>query len=260
MIHDGFGPLTRASLVAFRLVVLALGLTAVCWGGYAMSQTWADSSLARPARFALMGAPFRNERLLQFLPALAAAEQAQPCRPEARHAAAVLRVLVAEQAFRGADTAGVDVRLAEAESAIRAALACSPADPFLWFALFWMENVINGLSADHIGYLRMSYVLGPNEGWIDLKRSWYAFVVFPQLPPDVARMVLDEFVTLLKNDFYKQAGEILTGPAWVVRDQVLARVAGLGEHRREAFAKQLYAQGYDVDVPGIPSPELRPWR
>jgi hypothetical protein len=257
MIHSGSGPLTRISIVATRVFVLALGLMSVCWGGYAMAQLWTDSSLARPARFALMGAPFRNERLLEFLPALAVAEQARPCRPDARHAAAVLRVLVAEQAFAGRDTAGIDVRLAEARSAIRASLACAPADSFLWFALFWIENTIAGFSADHVGYLRMSYMFGPNEGWINLKRNRFAFAVFRQLPPEVARRVLDEFVTLIKNDFYKEAVAIFTGPAWTVRDQVLARLAGLGERRREAFAKELYAQDYDVDVPGIPQPNVR---
>ena len=45
---------------------------------------------------------------------------------------------------------------------------------FLWFALFWLENMQFGFRDESIRYLEQSYELGPSEGWIALKRNGYA--------------------------------------------------------------------------------------
>jgi hypothetical protein len=71
-----------------------------------------------------------------------------------------------------------------AVDAIRQSLACSPADPFFWLALYALEP------SAPLNYLTASYRLGPNEGWIALKRNLVAFANFDELPDDLRRIVV----------------------------------------------------------------------
>jgi hypothetical protein len=132
-------------------------------------------------------------------------------------------------------------------TSVRGSLACLPADPLLWLVPFWHESARNGFKPQSIAYLRLSYRLGPNHGWVIWRRSHIAFAVFERSPPDLAEQVTNEFVTLVESGFYREALKILTVPAWQLRD-VIAQ-----------FAKLLYFSGYDVAMPGADPPELRPW-
>jgi hypothetical protein len=64
---------------------------------------------------------------------------------------------------------------------------------------------------------------------------------------------------MLNSWLYWETIAIFTGPGWPIRDRLLASLRDVGERQREAFAKQLYAEGYDVIVPGIAPREPRPW-
>jgi hypothetical protein len=152
----------------------------------------------------------------------------------------------------------VDERL-KSGNVIRSFLSCSPADPFLWLILYWVESAQNGSKADYLKYLRMSYRLGPNEGWIALKRNRVTFTVSEKLPVDMSEYAINEFAGLVEMGFYEQAVEIFTGPAWRVREQLLPRLQNIDERHRRAFADILHTKGYDVAVPGIESQSSRPW-
>jgi hypothetical protein len=76
----------------------------------------------------------------------------------------------------------------------------------------------NGFRPDDVKYLRMSYRLDPNEGWIALKRNRLAFEKFDQLSTDLAESAIGEYVALVKSGLYEQAAEILSGPAWQARN------------------------------------------
>src|ERR1019366_8525833 len=135
---------------------------------------------------------------------------------------------------------------------IRSSLSCVPADPFLWLALYSVEVTENGFKPDYLKYLRMSYRLGPHEGWIVLKRNPLAFTVFQQLPPDLGENAINEFVAmLLDSHFSDQAAEILIGPAWQEREQILSNLTRIGDVDRKRFADVLQRRGYDLNVPGI---------
>ena len=88
-------------------------------------------------------------------------------------------------------------------NAIRESLSCSPADPFLWLALYWLDGTQHGYRPEDLKYLELSYQLGPNEGWIALRRNSVAFATFQQLPPELAEFAINEFVGLLKARFYE---------------------------------------------------------
>ena len=117
---------------------------------------------------------------------------------------------------------------------IRSSLSCAPADPFLWLALYSVEVTENGFKPDYLKYLRLSYRLGPQEGWIALKRNPLAFAVFQQLPPDLGENAVNEFVAmLLESRFIDQAAEILIGPAWPERELILSQVAQHSRNDRQ---------------------------
>jgi hypothetical protein len=142
---------------------------------------------------------------------------------------------------------------------IRSSLSCAPADPFLWLVLYWVESTENASSSDRLKYLQMSYRLGPNEGWIAVKRNRVAFAMFKLLPPDLIENAINEFIALLKSEFYEQAAEILIGPAWPEHELILSRLTRVTYQDRQLFADVLHRRGYYVNVPGIASPDLRPW-
>ena len=135
---------------------------------------------------------------------------------------------------------------------IRGSLSCAPADPFLWLALYSVEVNEQGPKPDYLKYLRLSYRLGPYEGWIASKRNPLAFGAFQQLPPDLREDVIDEFFAMVHDgNFSGQAAEILIGPAWPERELISSRLTRLSDYDRRRFADELDRRGYDLNVPGV---------
>jgi hypothetical protein len=216
-----------------------------------------QAPIERLAIHVLEGDRFKSGMLTALMPQVEAAERVEPCSPAVMHSAAIIRTRMAEVAIVDGDE--IDMRLNALRDSIRRSLACSPADPFLWVVLYWVEINRNGFHPDHLKYLRLSYQLGPNEGWIAVKRNGYALAILHQLPPDIADMALAEFPKLLDSGLDAEAIKILTGPGWSHRAVLLSRLKDVAEIRREEFARALYKSGYDVTVPGITLPEPRPW-
>jgi hypothetical protein len=106
----------------------------------------------------------------------------------------------------------------------------------------------------------MSYSLGPNEGWIAVRRNRLALALFAVLTPDLQNKAVLEFAHLVDSGFVPEAADILTGPGWPVRERLLSRLAHVDELYREQFAKAVYQLGYDVSVPGVKPFGFRPWR
>jgi hypothetical protein len=238
---------------------MVLGATAVGWGAVTFPMFWQQAPVERIAARVVEGDPFAPEALAQRLPAIAAIEHSDHCRAPATHAAAVIRLRMAEDVFAAADAGRIDGALNSLRDSVRLSLACSPSDPFLWLILYWVENAIDGFRQDHLAYLRMSYLLGPNEGWIALKRSPFALAVYERLPPDMAEMAANEFARLLASGFVREAATLFTGPGWRNRNALLPRLRLVPEVAREAFARAVYEAGYDVDIPGVRRPDPRPW-
>jgi hypothetical protein len=151
-----------------------------------------------------------------------------------------------------------DEDLRSLRDVIHKSLSCEPADPFLWLVLYWVENAQNRFQPE---YLKISYDLGPNEGWVALKRNPVALADYERLPPDLAMQAVNEFLALVSNGFYQQAADILSGPAWRLRDTILPRLASLPFRKREQFAQILYEKNLSVVIPGVEPPDSNPrWR
>ena len=138
----------------------------------------------------------------------------------------------------------------------------APSDVFLWFALFLADSARNDSSAERLPYLRMSYELGTNEGWIAVMRNRLALALYPELPPDLAEAATSEFLGLVRSELYDAAADTIAGPGWPIRDVLLTRLRELSERNRRDFAAVLNRRELeeDVPIPGIDLPPRRPWQ
>jgi hypothetical protein len=93
---------------------------------------------------------------------------------------------------------------------------------------------------------RNAFRLGPNEGWVVARRVRLAISIFERLPPDLAEAATREFPRIVDNWVYPDSVALFTGSGGPIHDRLLASLKNVGELQREAFAKALYRQGYDV--------------
>ena len=240
----------RAAFFGTRIFAVATGCVAILWGLYVLPIYRSESGLEATANKIIEGQRFGLNALNAQGPYLAKVEYAIPCRFAAVRAAAIIRMRIFE------DTIDAD-NLTESKSnsvrrAIFRALSCSPADSFLWLALYAIGNdQPEPVDADKVKFLRLSYRLGPNEGWISVRRNSIALSIYEELPADMAQMAVDEFARLVESGFYDAAFYILINPGWRVREVLLKKLRHVPRAHRAALAKRLYERGYDVEVPEI---------
>jgi hypothetical protein len=245
--------------VLARLFAVLLGVVAVTWGCVTFPVLWRQLPIEHTADAVINGDAFKPHAFDALLPVIEQIEQASYCRSSALHGAAIIRLRLVEDAIATGAHDEIDAQLAALESTIHRALACNPTDSFLWMVLIWVESAREGPRQDQLTYLRLSYQLGPNEGWIAARRNRLALSMFNRLPPDLADTAVNEFGHMVQSWMYWDTIAIFTGPGWPIWDRLLASLKDVGEAQRDAFAKELYARGYIVDVPGISPREPRPW-
>jgi hypothetical protein len=218
---------------------MLVGLMGIAWGLSQFSALRQESTIKKIADRILRGDVYKNEILLKQASLVDPRQRPEFCRPMTIRSAAVIRLRLAEisdDAVLGPANLAVE--------AIRNSLACSPADPFFWLALYALEP------SAPLEYLTASYRLGLNEGWIALKRNPVAFANFDELPEDLRRIVVQEFLRIVEMDAYRDAMKIFVGPAWDQRELILSRMGQLPLRQRQEFQAALTGAGYDVTVPG----------
>jgi hypothetical protein len=245
--------------VLVRLFIGLLGGSAIIWGIATLPVFWRQESLERVAHRIVDRDVFKPHALEALLPEVESVSQAKACQPGALRSAAIIRMRLAEEAMAEGERQVIDERLTSLQAVVRRSLTCMPADPFLWMVLAWVEGARDGFRAEQLNYLRLSYALGPNEGWIAARRNRLALAIFERLPSDLADAAISEFAHMVDSWLYDETLAIFVGPGWAVRDRLLASLEKVGQLQREAFAKSLYAQGYDVKVPGVTLRDPRPW-
>lgn len=234
-----------------RIFTVALGIAGIAWGCLTIPTFLRSIALEDAAARIIQGQAFRRDALLSLAPALEAVEAEPYCRAASLRNAAIIRLRIAETALSEADGRQIDKNLADLRSATVRSLQCSPTDAFLWLSLYWSEVTSTGFRPSHLEYLRMSYKLGPNEGWIMEKRNYLILALYSFLPADLREAGVAEFVKLLQPQFVVTAIRIFTGPGWPIRDLLLPRLASTPEAQRQTFSNILASRGFDVAVPGI---------
>lgn len=184
-----------------------------------------------------------------------------PCvtRSDLVHSEALIRVRIEEESRRHGGKDESDNDAAAAYGRLKSSLALSPMDSFLWLMLYSIDIARNGFDEGTISILNESYVTGPLEGWIALRRNKLALAAFPALPAAMQAKVVSEFAALVDGDFTDVAMLNLAGVGWPQADRLLAGVANVSMIPREAFAKRLRQEGLKVRVPGVELDE-RLWR
>ena len=231
---------TRLSLRASAMLV---GLIGIAWGVSEFSALREESTIKKIADRILVGQVYKYEILLKQSSLVEPTQRPELCRPLTVRSAAVIRLRLAEISDNAA-LGPEPVRTNLAVDAIRQSLACSPADPFFWLALYALEP------SAPLNYLTASYRLGPNEGWIALKRNPVAFANFDELPDDLRRIVVREFVRIVEMNTIGDAVKIFVGPAWDHRELILSQMEQVPLPQRQEFQAALTGAGYDVVVPG----------
>ena len=245
-----------------RLLLISIGLFSLGWAAITFPVFRSDARLEFTADRILDGELFKPETLIRLLAATGSAKTNWP-RPQALRSAAIIRLRLAEESSKaeGAEPHGPAIDEFAVAQSIRRSLSSAPADSFLWFELFRLERKTGNHSNDEFAYLRMSYLLGPHEGWVAVERNQLALGIYRELPRDVAEMALTEFKDLVASAYYEEAAKILAGPGWPIRDLLLGRLEDVPLEARRGFAQSAAEFGYDdIVVPGIERPEARPWR
>ncbi len=241
-----------------RGVLISIGAFSVWWGMSTFPVFWQDARLDHTAENILDGEEFKRE-ILQTL--LADAESAKTwARPEAPRSAAIIRLNLAERVSIAENAKPPGPIIDQLGASVRRSLSAAPADPLLWLALFWSRRMADDPSKEDFAYLRMSYRVGPHEGWVASMRNYIAFANFPELPQDLAEAVVTEFKDLVVSEYYHTAVKILVGPGWPVHDMLLRCLEDAPDEARRRLASSADQLGYEIAVPGVKRPEPRPWR
>jgi hypothetical protein len=251
----------RASSAAFIVIsVRVLGVAAIMWGGLVLPSIWQQGPLGKLAAEILEGQVFRRQALLAQDRRLEAVERSLLCNPVEMHNAVIVRLAMFEGAIRDGNQAGAESAYSALHDAATNALACVPSDAFAWLALFWLDVGRRGLSAANAEYLRLSYALAPNEGWIALWRNRLALSMFEQLPADLSDDALEEFVRLVDTGrLYSETATIFAKAGLSAKNRIVERLAKADATSRALFARTLYDMGLDVEIPNTTIPGLRSW-
>jgi hypothetical protein len=246
--------------VAFcRLVLISIGAFSIWWGVTTLPIFWRDSRVEQVADRVLGGEKFKPE-VLEALLADADSVDAFRARPRFLTSVAIIRLKLVELASSEENAKPNGPLLDQLAGSVRRALTVAPADPYLWLALFIAKIMREDPGKPDFSFLKMSYLVGPHEGWVAALRNYIALGVGSQLPPDLAEATVTEFKDLVASAYYETALEILAGPGWPIHELLLRRLVEAPEEARNRFGKLAYQQGYDFQVPGVHQPEARPWQ
>jgi len=193
-----------------RGVLIAIGVLSIWWGITTFPVFWQGAHLDQMAESILDGEKFKPE-ILQTQLAIAASEERPWTRPEALRSATILQLSLAEQSAPENEKPPGPI-IDQLDASVRPSLSATPADPLLWFVLFWATRMKDDRSNDNFGYLRMSYLVGPREGWVASRRNYIAFANFPDLPQDLAEAAITEFKDLVVSEYFDTAADLL--PRW----------------------------------------------
>jgi hypothetical protein len=250
-----------ARSIGWRALIAAFGICAIGWALDVIPVFRASDPIIQTAQRILAGEKFSSAQLDTMKRDSAVASGKLLLASAASGAVTIRSRWLEDQLRQETSKAGsqgyAPADIDELRSRAAIALALAPTDSFMWLAAFWLSPH-GQVAGKELDLLRMSYSTGGNEGWIAVRRSPLALGMLDELPDELRSQGLSEFVRLLHSGLYADAANILAGPAWAVREQLLKRLDEVDETDRTAFAKAVDAK----DLPGvdIPLPEKRPDR
>lgn len=251
---------SRSGYFVLRLGLAALGCAAIVWGSFFFVITWPQAVVERAAGRIVDAQTYRPADLQHLRSTAMAMQDAGPCRPSLARSAAIIQLRAAEVEADEMRPGALDKELEQSRAQIVRSLACSPADPFLLMALFWLHNLQYGFHPADLDFLRLSYRLGPNEGWIGLRRFSLALAVIKQLPPELVKAMVDDFVNLVGASIYPQMVDRFIPADLPTRKMLLSALDRLSDFHRRNFAAYMKSSGIQEPTLEVEKGESRPWR
>lgn len=240
-----------------RSILILVALFSAGWAALFFLNPTQEAQLSNIANAVLSGTSFKRNQIAEA--ALTAAENRAICNPGEARAGAVIRLRLYEIAVDSLDSRLANERLSSLRSSVRKALKCVPTDGLLWFIAYWSAVNQGGEVTDHLEELRMSYRLAPYEGWIAL-RSPYVLAIYDVLPSDLQESARKEFVSIVRTGLIRDAVRILRSAGWRNREQLVAGLSVVRLDFRLQLDRALRSEGLTVQIPGVETPEFRPWR
>jgi hypothetical protein len=249
-----------AQRLLWRTIAITLGAFGIIWGVLLLPRFLQAASLNHMATEFVQGHVFTQKAMAQV------ALQVEPelslplCNPAELHNAVVLHLAMLNDSLAKKDQSLVEQSYAPLYGLGRNALACAPSDGFTWLTLFWIDAEKRGVGRENLAYLRLSYEVSPNEGWIAIWRNRLAMTMFDRLPSELANKALDEFVRLLdSSQLYDEMASIFESIPADVQQRVVQQLRGASPLSRQIFARVLYDRGLDIKIPETAIPGLRSW-
>ncbi|UQR65381.1 hypothetical protein LRP30_09105 [Bradyrhizobium sp. C-145] len=228
-----------------------LGLASVLWSVSVFPSFWLTAAARTVSEQVLKQVRFRPGALAEILNRMQAQPVRTPSPPELARAEALIQLQAGEDALERNGSTEADHRLETAERKIQLTLAVYPTDSFLWLMMYSIDTTRNGFRRECISYLHQSYMTGPLEGWVALRRNRLALSVFALLERKTQDSVIAEFAKMVDAEFIEIAMANLTGVGWEERVRLLSNLVSVDISRRETLARKLAQIGVKADVPGI---------
>jgi len=234
----------KAGKFALRCCIASLAAFAMVWGLLTSSVFKASHDVSRIATRLVAGDTYQATVLQGVL------DMPEPdVLPGYLREKAILQLNLVEAEEKAKSAKPADYEALEAT--VLTALSFQPSDAYLWLVLFWLRTLKSGISIESLSALRMSYLYGPNEGWVALPRSRFTMRLFSILPQDVQEKTVQEFKHLVASGYAEQMADILTGPGWPIHERLLASLADVPNLPKEQFAEHLRSLNDALQVPGV---------
>jgi hypothetical protein len=242
-----------------RSFTAALGVISALWAVSSFQVYSREDLLGRSARAVLNGENFNAKQLARLADRLTTVTSADQNRPLTFRDIAVVRLRLLEQGRAFEYGLPIASDLPKFDDALVAALNAAPSDSFLWLMGHQIENGVSQPKGE-FRRLLMSYVTGPNEAWIGVRRCPIALALFPSLPDELKVRVVQEFVGLVRSGLFADAIKLLAALGLPLRSKLTAELVHLDEPTRNSFARAVEEQGLEgVTVPSVPSRRNRPF-
>jgi hypothetical protein len=236
-----------------RTFIASFGVCSITWAFFSLPYYRAEAALYSSATGILAGESYTTEQLARL-------DQDIEAVPQNRLGPVSLRDIAIVRLRQFEEVKALDA-FERALTAVTLALAADPNASFLWMAEFSLrlQNADVNVAAQDLALLDRSYVTGPYEGWVAVRRNPMALAVFQSLPNDLAEQTLSEFAGIVRSGLYLDAANILAGSGWPLRDRLLARVRELDEASRRGLAGALAYKNIDLNIPGVDNGSSRPF-
>jgi hypothetical protein len=243
-----------------RGFICLIGVGAIVWGIFVLPLFWQQAAPQSVAARLVDSQSFSYQSLLDEAQQAQKATQHEFCVPAALRSLYVLRLFILNKGIAESNQALIGASYVPVRVADEIALSCAPADAFGWLTLFWLDAAKYGPNEKNLSYLRLSYALAPNEGWIALWRVRLSLRLFERLPADLSSDAVDDFINFVNTgSFYLEMADIFKGASAVAQRRIVDRISIANPVTQQAFARALRDRGVDADIPGVDKP-TRPWQ